>query len=84
MISLVYLLDKHKLIKDSYFLFHFIRSDQHSSFSELKDTHVDEFQKPTSFEKSNFRKFIQKPSSVRLYAQLFCFCMFHFPSHMNL
>ncbi|XP_073758103.1 BCLAF1 and THRAP3 family member 3 isoform X5 [Callorhinus ursinus] len=38
------------------------RSDQHSSFSRLKNTtHVDEFQKPTGFVKSNFRKFIQKP-----------------------
>ncbi|XP_059766893.1 BCLAF1 and THRAP3 family member 3 isoform X6 [Balaenoptera ricei] len=37
------------------------RSDQHSSFSRLKNTHVDGFQKPTCLVKSNFRKFIQKP-----------------------
>nr|XP_055194256.1 BCLAF1 and THRAP3 family member 3 isoform X4 [Nyctereutes procyonoides] len=37
------------------------RDDQHSSFSRLKNTNVDEFQKPTGFIKSNFRKFIQKP-----------------------
>ncbi|XP_032245445.1 BCLAF1 and THRAP3 family member 3 isoform X4 [Phoca vitulina] len=37
------------------------RNDQHSSFSRPKNTHVDEFQKPTGFVKSNFRKFIQKP-----------------------
>ncbi|XP_057574426.1 BCLAF1 and THRAP3 family member 3 isoform X5 [Hippopotamus amphibius kiboko] len=37
------------------------RRDQHSSFSRLKNTHVDGFQKPTCFVKSNFRKFIQKP-----------------------
>ncbi|KAI4545652.1 hypothetical protein MG293_005918, partial [Ovis ammon polii] len=61
---------KERLQNEDEHIFHIAsateRSDQHSSFSELKDTHVDEFQKPTSFEKSNFRKFIQKPSSVRL------------------
>ncbi|KAM7225898.1 hypothetical protein CapIbe_023875 [Capra ibex] len=58
---------KERLQNEDEHIFHIAsateRSDQHSSFSELKDTHVDEFQKPTSFEKSNFRKFIQKPSS---------------------
>ncbi|XP_044906484.1 BCLAF1 and THRAP3 family member 3 isoform X6 [Felis catus] len=37
------------------------RNDEHSSFSGLKNIHVDEFQKPIGFTKSNFRKFIQKP-----------------------
>ncbi|XP_045329233.1 BCLAF1 and THRAP3 family member 3 isoform X4 [Leopardus geoffroyi] len=37
------------------------RNDEHSSFSGLKHIHVDEFQKPIGFTKSNFRKFIQKP-----------------------
>ncbi|XP_037368526.1 BCLAF1 and THRAP3 family member 3 isoform X2 [Talpa occidentalis] len=39
------------------------RNEQHSSFSSLKNTHDDGFQKPTHFIKSNFRKFIQKPQA---------------------
>lgn len=58
---------KERLQNEDEHIFHIAsaaeRSDQHSSFSRSKDTHVDEFQKPTSFEKSNFRKFIQKPCS---------------------
>lgn len=73
MISLVYLLDKGKLIKDSYFLFHSIRNDQNSHFSRLRNTNADGFQKPTCFIKSNFRKFTQKRYVVRLQLQTFIF-----------
>nr|XP_035932243.1 BCLAF1 and THRAP3 family member 3 isoform X3 [Halichoerus grypus] len=59
------------------------RNDQHSSFLRPKNTHVDEFQKPTGFVKSNFRKFIQKPHTVRLQFQIFHFCTLHSP-HMYL
>lgn len=85
LISLVYLLDKGKLIEDSYFsLFHFIRNDQQSNFSRSKNTQVDEFEKPTCFIKSNFRKFIQKPYEVRFQFKMFHFCAFYSSSHIYL
>ncbi|CAD7681833.1 unnamed protein product [Nyctereutes procyonoides] len=56
---------KERLQNEDEHIFHIAsaaeRDDQHSSFSRLKNTNVDEFQKPTGFIKSNFRKFIQKP-----------------------
>ncbi|XP_047620498.1 BCLAF1 and THRAP3 family member 3 isoform X1 [Phacochoerus africanus] len=56
---------KERLQNEDEHIFHIAsaaeRSDQHSNFSRLKNTHIDGFQKPTCFVKSNFRKFIQKP-----------------------
>ncbi|XP_034856428.1 BCLAF1 and THRAP3 family member 3 isoform X1 [Mirounga angustirostris] len=56
---------KERLQNEDEHIFHIAsaaeRNDQHSSFSRSKNTHVDEFQKPTGFVKSNFREFIQKP-----------------------
>ncbi|XP_077625715.1 BCLAF1 and THRAP3 family member 3, partial [Crocuta crocuta] len=55
---------KERLQNEDEHIFHIAsaaeRNDEHSSFSALKNIHVDEFQKPTGFTKSNFRKFIQK------------------------
>ncbi|KAB1252948.1 BCLAF1 and THRAP3 family member 3 [Camelus dromedarius] len=56
---------KERLQNEDEHIFHIAsateRNDQHSNFTRLKNTHVDGFQKPTCFVKSNFRKFIQKP-----------------------
>ncbi|XP_040489573.1 BCLAF1 and THRAP3 family member 3 isoform X2 [Ursus maritimus] len=56
---------KERLQNEDEHIFHIAsaaeRNDEHSSFSRLKNTQVEEFQKPTGFIKSNFRKFIQKP-----------------------
>uniref|UniRef100_A0A452U1L0 BCLAF1 and THRAP3 family member 3 n=1 Tax=Ursus maritimus TaxID=29073 RepID=A0A452U1L0_URSMA len=56
---------KERLQNEDEHIFHIAsaaeRHDEHSSFSRLKNTQVEEFQKPTGFIKSNFRKFIQKP-----------------------
>ncbi|XP_032448172.1 BCLAF1 and THRAP3 family member 3 isoform X3 [Lynx canadensis] len=56
---------KERLQNEDEHIFHIAsaaeRNDEHSSFSGLKNIHVDEFQKPIGFTKSNFRKFIQKP-----------------------
>ncbi|XP_012915100.1 BCLAF1 and THRAP3 family member 3 isoform X1 [Mustela putorius furo] len=56
---------KERLQTEDEHIFHIAsaaeRNDQPSSFSRLKSTHADEFQKPMDFIKSNFRKFIQKP-----------------------
>ncbi|XP_045851621.1 BCLAF1 and THRAP3 family member 3 isoform X3 [Meles meles] len=56
---------KERLQNEDEHIFHIAsaaeRNDQPSSFLRLKTTHADEFQKPTDFIKSNFRKFIQKP-----------------------
>ncbi|XP_012585865.1 PREDICTED: uncharacterized protein CXorf23 homolog isoform X2 [Condylura cristata] len=58
---------KERLQNDDEHIFHIAgaaeRNEQHSSFSSLKNTHDDGFQKPTHFIKSNFRKFIHKPQA---------------------
>nr|XP_008508189.1 PREDICTED: uncharacterized protein CXorf23 homolog isoform X1 [Equus przewalskii] len=56
---------KERLQNEDEHIFHIAsaaeRNDQQSNFSRSKNTQVDEFEKPTCFIKSNFRKFIQKP-----------------------